>query len=134
VETILAKKGRGPTAQYLVKWLGYEEVTWLPAGELDQSVELVDEFEKRDKEKKELALSTTEATRKRVYADQQPKGNFAVPRRSHQEPAGPFSNGLIPTSNGPLTSVSVSLEFKNLTHSHSFVGPLVKLIAVGDSV
>ena len=52
VEAVLAKKGQGPTVQYLVKWMGFEEATWQPACDLHQSPEILEEFEKKEKEKR----------------------------------------------------------------------------------
>jgi hypothetical protein len=47
VESILAVRGSGPRAQFLVKWLGYPdwESTWMKRSELQDAREVLEEFE-----------------------------------------------------------------------------------------
>ncbi len=54
VEAILAKKKRGGKAKYLVKWKNYpaEESTWESAENLENSEELVQNFEREKNHRK----------------------------------------------------------------------------------
>ncbi|OQV15485.1 hypothetical protein BV898_10354 [Hypsibius exemplaris] len=58
VECILDKIGQGPTARYLIKWLGYDEETWEPAADLGSCKDLVRDFEKALEETKTRAKKT----------------------------------------------------------------------------
>ncbi len=55
VEKIFDKRIRYKRAEYLVKWVGYgeEDNSWLPHWKLDNSGELIREFEKRDGKRKQ---------------------------------------------------------------------------------
>ena len=44
VERILNHRGKGSYLEYEVKWVGYEETTWEPAENLENSAELVKEY------------------------------------------------------------------------------------------
>ncbi|CAG9319524.1 unnamed protein product [Blepharisma stoltei] len=47
VEKILEKRGEGKDRMYLVKWKGYENLTWEPKENLKSCLEAVEEFEEK---------------------------------------------------------------------------------------
>ena len=76
VEEIRDARVDGTVQQYLVKWLGYKELTWEPAENLSCPL-LVREFEEKRKHK----ISKTESTRKRKRKREQEQAVLKVMER-----------------------------------------------------
>jgi len=59
VRSELRGRGRNRRQHYLVRWKGFgpEVVSWIPAEDMDHSSELVEEFERRERDRMDIAIA-----------------------------------------------------------------------------